>query len=801
MKYKALAAAIMLANANVYALDGEVINNLGQPIAGVKIKATPAKSTVYTNDLGQFTVADDAQELHITSPGYSHRILHLHENTQENLVITLSATVIEQVDVIGLPIHASVIESAMPVAVISGEALRNQQAATLGDTLERQPGVNTNFHGNVASTPVIRGLSGSRVLITQNGLDVGDQSRVGPDHAVASEVSTAQQVEILRGPATLFYGSGAIGGVVNVVDQRVPTEPETRGEVLLSHDTVNNQTLTAFNATSGIQYWAFYADAFWRDADDYDVPVAPEQESHDDDHADEYSVDNVVQNSAEESSGFTLGTSYLLDNGFVGVAVERFNREYGIPGHGHGGSEPEGEDIYADLEQDRFQLQSELTIDSDWLRAINTRAAYTDYTHIEFENQEPATTFTNQTAEIRLDLFHQEWDHWKGGLNLHYKRNEVSAKGEEAFTPPSTSETFAVAIMEEKHIGEVLLQLGARVERVTIKADNVLLPALDAHRHNEEAHEEEHSDEVTRVFAAAHEFTPISLSLGAVWDFKPGYNIGVALSHAERAPSASELLSFGPHIGTRAYEVGALFQLHEDNGKAHFELTSTDLRLETSNNIDLTFRKHEGNIGIILNGFFNKIDDYYYQQATGFFAESGHAHEEEHIHEEEHAHESEPSQEESEHDEELPVYLFTHEDAEFYGLEAQLIWKLNTHWQTTFFSDFVHAELTDGRYLPRTPPFRFGTDIDFTYERLKANISWMHYAEQDKVAELETSTEGYDMLDASVTYQLPLNKMDFSMFFKAENITDTEARVHTSFIKDIAPRPGRNFSLGIRGSF
>jgi len=785
----------MLATANTYGLEGKIVNRDGNPIANATIHTAASKKDVLTNKNGVFNVSDDTDELHIVALGYSHRIVHLHELGDKPLRITLTRTVIEQVDVIGLPIHASVIESSMPIAVLSGESLRNEQASTLGDTLDRQPGVNTSFHGNVASTPVIRGLSGPRVLITQNGLDVGDQSRIGPDHAVGSEVSTAQQIEILRGPATLFYGSGAIGGVVNVVDNRVPKDSETHGEVMASHDTVNNQNLTSFNATTGTENWGFYADGFWRDADDYEVPIAPDE--------DEQGDERIVANSDEDSSGFTLGTSYLLDNGFVGVAIERFERTYGIPGHSHGGEEhEEGEEeeeerVYADLEQDRYQLQSELTFDSPWLRAINTRAAYTDYTHVEIEEGAVGTVFSNETSEVRLDILHQEWGHWKGGINLHYKRSEASAQGDEAFTPPSTSETFAVAFIEEKHIGNVLLQFGARIEQVTIKADNVLLPELEIHGHDDElhddeSHEEEHIDGDTFVFAVDHEFTPISVSFGAVWDFSPGYNVGVALSHAERAPAASEILSFGPHIGTRSYEVGALFQLHEDDDETHFELADTDLTLEKSNNIDLTFRKHEGDVGIILNAFFNKIDDYYYQQDTGYFAESGHSHEDE---------DENAALEEDEHTDELPIYLFTHEDAEFYGVEAQLIWQQNSQWKTTFFSDFVHAELTDGRYLPRTPPLRFGADVDFTYGRISANVSWTHYEDQDKVATLETTTDGYDMFDLLVNYEIPTNTADLVLFLKVENFTDTGARVHTSFIKDVAPMPGRNIRFGVRGTF
>ena len=773
MKYKLLLGVLALASIKAYAVEGVVVNDRGAPVAGAIVKGLSSAQAVVTDEQGRFFLQGDSNEIHVMAAGYSHRMLHLHEQEDGAIVVTLSNTVIEQVDVIGLPVHASVIESSVPVTVLSGDALRRQQAATLGDSLGRQPGVNTNFHGLVASTPVIRGLSGPRVLITQNNLDVSDVSRVGPDHSVASEVSTAQQLEVLRGPATLFYGSGAIGGVVNVVDRRVPISSETRGEVLLSRESVDKQNLASFNASSGTDNFAFYVDGFSRESDDYDVPVALDGEK-------------TVANSDEESSGYTLGSSYLLDNGYVGISVGRLDREYGIPGHSHGGDEGEEEGVYADLEQDRYQLISEINLDSPWLNAIHTRASYTDYSHSEIEGGVVGTQFFNQSSELRVDLFHQEWAHWKGAINLHYKNSEVEAEGEEAFTPPSESETFALALMEERHFGDVLVQMGARIEHVTVSADRVLLPSIEVHGHDAEEEHHDHGDEVSRVFAVDHDFSPFSVSLGAVWDFMPGYNLGISVSRSQRAPSASELLSFGPHIGTGAYEVGALFALHEEGGEQHFALSDSDFELETSNNIDLTFRKHEGDVGIILNFFYNQIDNYYYQGATGLFAESGHDHD---------------HGGEDEHEDELPVYLFSHADAEFYGFEAQGIWKLNQHWQTAVFSDYVHAELSDGTALPRTPPLRFGADLEYSGERTNATLSWTRYAKQSDVADLETTTDGYDMIDASVSYRLPMGSKDVTLFLKAENLGDTEALVHTSFIKDIAPRPGRNFTVGIRGEF
>lgn len=460
----------------------------------------------------------------------------------------------------------------------------------------------------------------------------------------------------------------------------------------------------------------------------------------------------------------------------------RLDREYGIPGHSHGGDE----EVYADLEQNRYQLLSEWNFDHPLLRAINTRAAYTDYTHAEIEEGVVGTTFRNKTTELRVDLLHQDFAGWRGGVNLHYKKSRVAAEGAEAFTPPSNAQTYAAAFIEERHFGEVLLQLGARVERVKLSADELLLPHLQVHAHGEDEDGHEDGNEATRVFAVEQEFTPVSVSVGAVWDFQPGYNVGLALSRSQRAPSAAELMSFGPHIGARTYEVGALFTLQTE-GEPEFALNHAALDLETANNIDLTFRKHEGDVGIILNAFYNKVDDYYYPQSTGMYAESAD--------DDGHNHGGDT------HSDELPVYLFASENVELLGFEAQLIWQINSQLKTTAFSDYVRAELDSGEYLPRQSPHRLGLAFDYKWRNFSTNIDWMRYQQQDNVAPQESASTGYNMLDATITYHWRWFANDIALYVKGENLADTEARVHTSFLKDLAPRPGRNFSIGIRGNF
>ena len=787
------APALLLASPSALAqtLSGTVTNAAGKPLANATVEIEALKRVTSTNELGEFTfsnVKEGDYTLHIFASGFAH----LHEHTQAqsdnaggaNFVLARSA--IEVIDVHATPMHLSVMESATPVSVLSGETLRRQQAATLGDTLEKLPGVQSNFHGNVASTPIIRGLSGPRVLITQNGLDVSDVSRVGPDHAVASEASTAKQIEVLRGPATLFFGSGAIGGVVNVVDQRVPTSTETRGEFVLETQTVNDQKLGTFNVTTGVDNIAFYADGFYRDSNDYETPVAPDIDDPDGAH--------VVENSNEESNGFTLGTSYLFDQGYVGVAVERFEREYGVPGHSHGGDTS----VFADLEQTKYQLLGEYNFTNDFLQSVHFRAGYTDYEHAEVEGGLVGTTFSNETEELRVELLHKPMAGWRGGISLHYKGSDVFAQGEEAFTPPSEMEMFAVALMEERHFGDFLVQLGARAESVTLDASSVLLPELDAHEHDDEHDHDEHAhdehehegSEFIRQFAVDQEFTPISLSAGVVYTINESYNVGVSLSRSERAPSASELLSFGPHIGTRTYEIGALFDLSEEG---EFVLSQTAIDLETANNIDLTFRKTQGDVGFVFNAFYNQVDNYYFQEETGLFAESGHDHD--------HGEEGHGEEGHDEHSDELPVYLFGSADAVLHGFELQVAWQTTDNLKLDFFADYVKARLKDGGALPRTSPMRVGSHVAYTLDNIRADLDITHFAKQDDISTFETETDGYTLVDASITYDIPLGDIDLSVYLSGENLTDEEARVHTSFLKDIAPRPGRNFAFGVRGYF
>lgn len=816
MQQSASFLALMTLSGLAHALSGQVTDASGNPVAGATITVVGSQAQSRSNDEGHFELdTGDTQvdELHIAAPGYSHRALHLEAGQAEPLQITLLSSAMEQIDVIGTPLHLSMMESAQPVTVVAGEELRRKQAATLGETLKNEAGVHSSYFGPVASSPIIRGLNGPRVLITQNGLDVSDASRVGPDHIVATEATTARQIEILRGPATLFYGSGAIGGVVNVVDDRVPSSSESRGAFLLEHDTVNDGDQASLEYTGGSERIAFHIDGFWRDGDDYDIPGAAEVDAgHDDDpgHQEEEHEghsDGVLENSASEGKGFNIGGSRLLDNGYIGLSYGRLEREYGIPGHSHAlhAHEEELEDeheeheheheaeheheegqesVYGDLKQDRWQLISELSLDNALLSGVNTRIGYTDYEHREIEDGETGTVFANETVEARVDLLLQQMAGWQGALSFEAETTDFEATGEEAFTPPSTTDNLAVALMGEKHTGHFLWQLGARIERVTIDANPI---EWEEHHHDEEEEGEEH--EHSMLHFDQQEFTPISLSAGVVWDFAEQYNAGISLTYAQRAPNAAELFSYGPHIGTGAFEVGALFELHESDDP-HFHYND-NVDEEVSSNIDLTLRKHSGDIGWVVNLFYNQVDDFYYERNTGLTSEDilGHDHEEEHEKEHEHDHGA------------LPVYAFEQADVTFYGVEGRFAWQFAGPFTLNLWGDSVRGKLDSGGNLPRIPPVRLGSELLYQHRGWQAELAVSHYFEQDEVAELESTSDAYTMVDVELAYNFGADLGGMTVYLKGTNLTDEEARVHSSFLKDRAPLPGRGFRLGLRGTF
>ncbi|ETJ46483.1 TonB-dependent receptor [Pseudoalteromonas agarivorans] len=767
---------------------GKITDDKNQPIENAAVHVHGKDQGVKTNAQGEFSIDVDSQsQLHVSKDNFIDSRIAVNENSN-NVTVSLTPTSVETVVVYASALHKNSLEMISPVSVLSGDELKNKSKATLGETLKGLPSVNASYFGPVSSSPIIRGLDGPRVKITQNGLDASDASRIGPDHATSSDSLAAEQIEVLRGPSTLLYGSGAIGGVVNVVDNRIPTSnlDDLTGAAEYSHDTVSNSNTVAAKLETGNDGFNFHFDGTKRSGDDYETPTFNITDEDGD-----VETHNSVENTFIDSDTFNVGTSYVGDHLTVGFSYGSIETDYGIPGHEHHDHDHEGEteeehdehadeeeeeSVYAHLEQDRWQGLISYALDNNWIENINLRVGYTDYKHSEIEDGEIGTTFKNETTEARLNVEHK-LAQWHGMMGYHYSESDYDAIGEEAFTPASVTTTHALYLLEEREFGDVTLELGARIEDYEITS--TITESEHAHDHDEE---EDHDEGEEESIAYSESFTNVSASAGAIWQYTPGQSVALSLSHSERAPLSAELLSNGLHIATGTYELGLGYHI-EDN-EVHFE--PEDIKQEKSTNLDFSFRRFSGDFGYTVNFFYNDIKNFYYQQNTGL------------VYDEEDGLESAIGA----HDDAVAVYQFASKDAELYGVEFDVHYQIDPNAMVKVFGDSTRAKLKDDEgNLPRIPANKLGSELQYNVGDLQLTLTGTHYFEQDNISAYETKTDGYTIVDAQANYQLSLGAIDTQLYLNVDNITDELGFVHSSFIKDKAPLPGRNFRFGIRGYF
>lgn len=457
-------------------------------------------------------------------------------------------------------------EVYQPVNVLSDEELQARIQPTIGETLAQEPGVASTSFGAGASRPVIRGLGADRIRVLEEGIGTGDVSNVSPDHAVSVDPAGAEQIEIVRGPATLLYGSNAVGGVVNVISERIPSQTSAQligGNVDLRYGSAAEEKSTAVAVNGGQNQFAWHADLSLRDTNDYAIP-APADPDDDPDH-----FEGVLENSAMQSRTGTVGGSYITDRGFFGAAFSRFETNYGVPGHAHEGEPP----VRIDMESQRVDLKGELT-GLGFFDSARVRLGVTDYEHVELEGDEVGTRFTNDGFEGRLETRHRALGPIRGTWGAQYTSTDFVATGAEAYIPPNESTATAVFAFEELPGEKIDLQFGARYE----------------HQHVDVAHD----------VLPDRQFSGVSGSIGAIWRPFAGYAVAASLARAVRLPTATELYANGPHAATGQFEVG-----------------NPMLNEETSLGLDISLRRTVGRFRGELNLFNNKFDGYIYETPTG----------------------------------------------------------------------------------------------------------------------------------------------------------------------------------------
>ena len=481
------------------------------------------------------------------------------ESKTEEIVVTSSA------------LRENPLEVAQPTTVVSGDDLRRQIASSLGETLSSELGVSSTYFGPSASRPVIRGLSGDRVQVLQDGLASLDVSSLSQDHAVTLESVVSQQIEIIKGPAALLYGSGAAGGLVNVVSSRVPSEVPAKivtGAAEVRGDTASEERTGAFSLDGGTGKFAFHADYFNRETEDVEIPGYAQSDALRRQliEAGE-EPDNVrghIPNTAAEASGGATGGSYIGQNALAGLSYSRYDTKYGIPGE---------EQAFIDMQQDRIDGKAELDLQGV-INKLRLTGAYNDYTHTEFEAPgEPGTVFNQDAYELRFTADHKFGSGWRGTTGLQYVDVDFQAIGEEAFVPSSKTRAVSLFAFEERHFDAWTLELGARAEqqKIDVAGD---LPSFDK--------------------------TAVSLSAGTVWDFAKDHALALNLTRTQRNPQAAELYADGPHIAAQRFEVG-----------------NPNLKQETSVTADLSLRHTGEGINWTLSAYYNDYSNYIYASPTG----------------------------------------------------------------------------------------------------------------------------------------------------------------------------------------
>ena len=645
------------------------------------------------------------------------------------------------------------------------EIQRDMVTGQIGELLTKIPGVSATSFAPGSSRPVLRGQQGERVRVLIDGVGTADVSNTSVDHATTIDPITVERIEVLRGPAVLLYGSQAIGGAVNVIDKRIPTRMPDHNlhvDAFAGVDSASNLRTGAASIDVGIgSNLVFHLDGSWRDTGNMDIggfqlsrelraelleEAAEKDADGEPDEAAEFreaaGQRGFVPNSDMQSWTINAGLGLILGQSTFGVALGYYDTDYGVikrPGlkHEHGGDgaaepeEKEDETVRIGLEQFRADFKGDIYLGDGAFERLKLRVGFSDYTHTEFEGAEIGTTFDSTSVEARAELVQNAEGMLRGSTGLQYTHRDFFAVGAEAYVPPNLTDQVAVFTLQEFGTGPFQIEAAARAEFTNVEA---------------------------QTLGIARDYDTFSGALGAVYEGIEGIRIGLNGSRAERAPSAEELFSNGPHIATQAFEIG-----------------NPDLATERAWGLEAYAR---GNIGA---GTFNFtvfrqwFDNYIFLEETG--AE----------------------------EDDLPVFRYLQQDADFFGIEADLSYPVidgdKFRLLTDLRASYVEAELGDGTAVPRIPPLSLLGALEAQTDAfdVRGEVQW--FDGQDRVTTFETPTDSFTLVNALVAWRPLADNRNVTVQFAADNIFDVNGRRHASFTKDFVPLMGRNFRASVRLSF
>jgi iron complex outermembrane receptor protein len=644
-------------------------------------------------------------------------------------------------------------------SVVTGEELTRSLRTTIGDTLAHQPGVSSTSFGPNASRPILRGFQGERVRILTDGIGSFDVSNTSVDHAVAINPLTADRIEVLRGPAALLYGSSAIGGVVNVIDARIPRRvPDEMIHVegigtygsAASERTGSGEIEVPIAGKLVLHFDGSYTKTGNLDTGTYILTPALRAQaaaSAEPDIADLASLRGKLPNSAAKTWEVAGGLALITDGGNLGFSVAHTDNFYGVPVRYALDPDGEAEQVRLHMKQDRVDLRAEVPVNGGVLESIRLRAGFADYQHQEIEDTgEVGTTFYNQSVESRLELVQARRGGWDGAFGAQFFARDFHVEGEEKFLPRNRTEQVGLFTLQSVDLGTTRIELGGRYETTKVGAD------ADATLGNPAYH---------RSFDAFSGSAGISQQI-----FLPGWRIGLNVARTERAPSAEELFARGNHAGTQAFELG-----------------SPDFGKERSWGVEASLRGQGEGYSFSLAGYHNWFKGYIYDSLVDDAACEA-------------VNGGNPI--------DFPCFQYAQADAKYYGFEAEAKVKLAQMGGYAFnadgVADYVHATITGSGPAPRIPPLRLLGGLEMAGDRLTARGEVEHVFDQDRIGNSETPTNGFTLVNASLSVKPFAGNDRTTLLLSANNIFDVAARRHASFLKDYAPLAGRDIRVTARFS-
>lgn len=639
--------------------------------------------------------------------------------------------------------------------VTAGELLRNG-GKTLGDQLSNQPGItNSGFAPGAATRPVIRGLDNFRVRIQENGIGSQDVSDLGEDHAVPIDPLAAQRVEVIRGPATLRFGSTAIGGVVSVDNNRIPTflrGPAFSGEVRTSVSSVDRGIEVSGLADARVGNVAVHADIYNRNSSDYSIPRSA-------------GLGGRQFNSFVRSSGQAIGGSYFLPNngGFMGLSFSHFTSLYGIPG-----ADAAATRTRIDMEQFRFAGKGEFRIASGYIDTIRYWFGASSYKHREegldgAGGFETGAVFKNREAELRVEAQFLPVATPLGfltsalGVQLGGQRISTSGEAGTLLRPADTQMAAAYLFNELQLTPSTRIQAAGRIELARVRGNGGIFPADLLGASGPELDDPRN-----------RRFMPLSASIGVLQDLPFGFVGSLTGQYVERAPRASELYSRGAHDAPGTFEIG-----------------DPNLKKETAKTIEFGLRRAAGPWRFEAAAYLTQFNGFIFRRDTGLrcdddFASCGTG-------------------------TELRQVVYSQRNARFIGGELKTQYDLfeigNNVFGVEAQYDIVRATFTGGDRVPRIPPQRIGGGLFWRGgDAWFAKVTLLHAFAVKKVATEETPTAGYNLLNAELSYRTrfangPMGPVEVNVGIAGTNLLNETIRNSVSFRKDEVVAPGR----GVRG--